>query len=574
VDVSDLAALESGARLKADLLIVGAGPAGISIARAFFGTNMRVLVIESGGLAEDPVHETLNAVDAPDDLWTHAEAEKRRWFHDRARLWSHDAQRFGVRCRCVGGSSAAWAGKSAAFDPIDFERRPWIPHSGWPITQRDLAPYLDKAGAALKLGPNCYDERLWSMIDVPKPAANPDPSVLGSFFWQFARSQMDFLRLGPEFVREHAHNVRLLVNATVTSIRLDDYRFASVEVACLEGKRASIEGRACVVAAGAIENARLLLMSARDQPALANEATGRYLMDHPGAQIASFDAREAPRMSARFGFYGVQHGRKVSMYMRGLALSPETQRREELLNCALYMLDKRAPDDPWEAVKRLARRDMSRLAADVRAIAGSSGLIVKGVGRRLLQNRLMPRRITSFMVDQLIRFNPNFVAQEFQTGGLPHKLIGLGVEAISEQPPDPDNHVRLSEKRDALGAPLPYVVWRVSDHSRRTLARMGELMREEFLRVGLPAPTLEPWVEQKRYGDAVILDMAHTAGTTRMAYDRKDGVVDSNCQVFGIRRLYVAGASVFPTCGHANPTLMIVAAALRLGDHLKVELAA
>jgi choline dehydrogenase-like flavoprotein len=574
MDVSDLADLENGARLKADLVIVGAGPAGISIARAFFGTNVRVLVIESGGPAEDLVHETLNAVDASDNMWTHAEAEKRRWLHDRAKLWSHDVQRFGVRCRCVGGSSAAWAGKSATFDPIDFERRPWIPHSGWPITQRDLASYLDKAAAALNLGPNCYDERLWSMIGVPRPVANPDPSVLGSFFWQFALSQMDFLRFGPEFLKEHADNVRLLVNATVTSIRLDDRRFARVQVACLEGKRASIEGRACVVATGAIENARLLLMSARDQPELANEATGRYLMDHPGTQIASFDAKEALRMSARFGFYSVRHGRKVSMYLRGLALSPETQRREELLNCALYMIDERAPDDPWDAVKRLARRDISRLPADVRAIAGSPGLIVKGVARRLLQSRLMPRPISNFVVDQLIRFNPNFVAQEFQTGGLSHKLLRVRVEAISEQPPDPDNHITLSEKRDALGAPLPYVIWRVSDHSRHTLVRLGELMREEFLRVGLPPPTLEPWVEQKRYGDAVILDMAHTAGTTRMASDRKMGVVDSNCQVFGIGGLYVAGASVFPTSGHANPTLMIVAAALRLADHLKMELGA
>jgi choline dehydrogenase-like flavoprotein len=569
-----LADLEDGARLEADLLIVGAGPAGVSIARAFFGTRMRVLVIESGGLTEDPVHGALNAVDASDDLWTCVESEKRRWFHDRAKSWSHEVQRFGVRCRCVGGSSAAWAGKSAAFDPIDFESRSWVPYSGWPIAHRDLASYLDKAATALNLGPNCYDDRLWSMIDVPRPVPNLDPSMLGSFFWQFSRSQTDFLRLGPQFLGEHADNVRLLVNATVTSIRLDNRLFASVEVACPEGKRATIRGRACVVAASAIENARLLLVSARDQPVLANEATGRYLMDHPGAQVASFDAKEAPRMSARFGFYGVRHAQKVAMYMRGLAPSPEIQRREELLNCSLYMLEKRAPDDPWEAVRRLSRRDISRARADVGLIARSPGLIVKGMGRRLLQSRLMPRSVSGIVVDQLIRFNPNFVAQEFQTGGLPHKLTGLGVEVISEQPPDPNNRVTLSEKRDGLGVPRPYVDWRVSDQSRRTLARMGELMRGEFQRVGLPAPTLEPWVEQKRYGDAVILDMAHTAGTTRMASDRKAGVVDSNCRVFGTGGLYVAGASVFPTSGHANPTLMIIAAALRLADHLKMELAA
>ncbi|MDH6263524.1 GMC family oxidoreductase [Bradyrhizobium sp. BR13661] len=572
--VSSLSEFENGAQLEADLLIVGAGPAGISIARSFFGTNVSVLIIESGGIAQDPAYEALNEVDAPNDLWTLAEAERRRQFHYRATLWSHESQRFGVRSRCVGGASAVWAGKSATFDPIDFERRPWVAHSGWPIAQSDLAPYLDAAASALNLGPNCYDERLWSMIDAPRPRANPDPSVLGSFFWQFARSQTDFLRLGPEFLREHPDNVRLIVGSTVTSIRLDNCRFGHVEASSLTGKRITIEGRACVVAAGSIENARLLLLSAKDQPGLTNEATGRYLMDHPSAQIASYDASEAARMSARFGFYSVKHDKKVSMYMRGLALSPEIQRREELLNCAIYMLDKRALDDPWEAVKRFARRDFSKWSTDTRVIAGSPGVIVKGVGRKLLQSRLMPRPVSSFLIDSLIRFNPNFVAQEFQTGGLPHKLVGLGVEAISEQPPDPSNRVTLSEKRDILGMPLPFVTWRASEQSRRTLARIGELMRSEFLRVGLSAPQLEAWVEQKRYDGAIIVDTAHTAGTTRMASERRAGVVDQNCQVFGISGLYFAGASVFPTSGHANPTLMIVAMALRLADRLKGELGA
>ncbi|GAH76037.1 unnamed protein product, partial [marine sediment metagenome] len=102
----------------------------------------------------------------------------------------------------------------------------------------------------------------------------------------------------------------------------------------------------------------------------------------------------------------------------------------------------------------------------------------------------------------------------------------------------------------------------------------GELMRSEFLRVGLSAPQLEAWVEQKRYDGAIIVDTAHTAGTTRMASERRAGVVDQNCQVFGISGLYFAGASVFPTSGHANPTLMIVAMALRLADRLKGELGA
>ena len=56
-----------------------------------------------------------------------------------------------------------------------------------------------------------------------------------------------------------------------------------------------------------------------------------------------------------------------------------------------------------------------------------------------------------------------------------------------------------------------------------------------------------------------------------MAETPDDGVVDANCKVFGQENLYVAGSSVFPSCGHANPTLTIVQLALRLADHLKAR---
>lgn len=89
----------------------------------------------------------------------------------------------------------------------------------------------------------------------------------------------------------------------------------------------------------------------------------------------------------------------------------------------------------------------------------------------------------------------------------------------------------------------------------------------------MPAPLLEDWIAEERPQDSVITDHGHTTGTTRMSEDAKFGVVDSNCQVHGVARLYVAGASVFPTSGHANPTLMIVSLAIRLADKIKADLA-
>jgi len=64
----------------------------------------------------------------------------------------------------------------------------------------------------------------------------------------------------------------------------------------------------------------------------------------------------------------------------------------------------------------------------------------------------------------------------------------------------------------------------------------------------------------------------HHLGTTRMAADPRAGVVDADCRVHGVANLYIAGSSVFPTGGCANPTLTIVALALRLADHLEAQL--
>jgi len=156
---------------------------------------------------------------------------------------------------------------------------------------------------------------------------------------------------------------------------------------------------------------------------------------------------------------------------------------------------------------------------------------------------------------------------------LPYKLTAISVDAISEQRPDPNSRIVLSERTDRLGVPLAKVDWRINDDERRTIVRIGQLTGDAFVGVGLPEPILEPWVAGNRPGEGVLIDMAHSAGTTRMSNNPKLGVVDENCQIHGVHGLYVAGGSTFPTSGHANPTLMILAVAIRLADKIKSELA-
>ena len=278
-------------------------------------------------------------------------------------------------------------------------------------------------------------------------------------------------------------------------------------------------------------------------------------------------------MVKRFGFYSLKHRHSAHMYMHGLVPSKKLQERERLLHCAVYMIEERALDDPWEAVKRLMRAKSDRPMSDLLAIASSPSLVAKGVGMRLFESNAVPERVKNFVINTIIKQFPNFVVREFQSRGLPHKLSGLVIDGITENRPDPESRITLSDKSDALGVPMARVNWRDDKEARRSLTRIGHLLAGELLRTGLPTPVLENWVVEQRPEESVIIDMGHTAGTTRMSDNPKLGVVDANCKVHNVAGLYVAGGSVFPTSGHANSTLMIVALAIRLADRIKLDLA-
>jgi choline dehydrogenase-like flavoprotein len=540
-----------------------------------------VLVLESGLLDEDSRFAALNTVESVGEPKSRAQQDRRIAFHGaNFPSWSNDSQAFGVRCRALGGSTHAWAGKSAAFEEMDFGVRSWVPYSGWPFGRKMLDPYLDRAGEALNLGPNCYDEELWKLMGIAPPQPQFDPKLLRSFFWQFSRSRidaMDIMRFGREFLAADAPNVRIVLNATAIRIDTDESgtAFTGLEVSTIDGVRSQVRAKAAVLAASAIENPRLLLTSNRvHQNGLGNQndLVGRFLMDHLGARVGSFKQKDFDAITSRFGFYGLKYRGRSHMYMHGLVPSKEFHEREKLMHCAAYMMEERAPDDPWEALKRLLRAKSERPISDLLAVAKSPGLVAKGLGMRLFSTNVIPRRIKDLATNVMILQNPNFVVREFQSRGLPHKLTGLVIDAITEQRPDPESRVTLAQKTDALGVPLARIDWRIDSEARRTLVRLGRLLVEEFPRVGLPAPVLEEWIAQGCPQDGIIIDMAHTAGTTRMSDNPKLGIVNSDCRVHGVAGLYVAGASVFPTIGHANPTLMIVALAVRLADRIKIDL--
>jgi choline dehydrogenase-like flavoprotein len=152
-----------------------------------------------------------------------------------------------------------------------------------------------------------------------------------------------------------------------------------------------------------------------------------------------------------------------------------------------------------------------------------------------------------------------------------HKIDGLDLVCDVEQSPDQSSRITLSDARDALGMPLARIDWRIGELERRTVQRFAQLAVQTFERMGMPAPRLRDPVRTGQFSADDFIDVAHPSGTTRMASDPKRGVVDEHCQVHGVERLYVAGTSVFPANGHVNPTLTLVALAIRLADRIKAR---
>ena len=516
-------------RLDTDVCIIGSGPAGTVVALELAAAGIDVLIVESGGWDVEPETNELYDLDNV----------------GLPRLPQDD-----IRVRQIGGSMTRWTGRSAPFRRIDFESRPWVPMSGWPITLDELEPELGRASAFLGYAPIRYDREVWRAFDGTRSGPTLDPSKLVDEIWQFSKGiepgQPVRVNVDHRERIEADPRLQVLFHANVLDIVPTDSgrQVDHVVVSSLEGKRATISAKTVVVAAGGIECARLLLASRSVVPTgLGNDRdlVGRFYAEHPYCEVGTFSVDDDwTTLLTRFGNHWYTHGGDKRVFMSGLALSPKVQRERELLNACMYVLSEDDENAAVHAARRLAT-GTGDTAADVKALLSRPMELAEAARRRQLEGL------------------PPIV---------PPTRISLGVNA--EQRPDPDSRITLSDRTDRLGMPLTRMDWRMDEQEMATIRTMFELVTDEFERLGLARPTPSPWLYEDDWREHVV-DTAHHSCSVRMADDPSRGVTDPSGHVFGVDGLYVAGSALFPTVGTANPTLMLTALAYRVADAVRAR---
>ncbi|OZI70854.1 GMC oxidoreductase [Bordetella genomosp. 12] len=544
--ILDASTIPDGSTLSADLCIVGGGAAGITLALALMDSGLDIILLESGGSAEEP---------ATQDLYAGSVAD--------ARLHPEPSR---YRQRRMGGSTTIWGGRCMPLDAIDFEPRDYIAHSGWPIGLDALLPYYPQANRLCEAGAFAYtvetafDHPVRPMIGgFESPVFSTDTLERFSVPTDFGQRYAQRLREGAVRVVQHANLCGLDGSAAGQPV-------GPARIRTLAGTAFTVAARRYVLATGGLETARLLLASpgASGQGlGNAHDVVGRYYMSHIAGTIGQADLS---------GAASVWHGYEVSdegVYCRRrLALQAPAQRAMRAGNFIARLHHPRIPDPghgngilsalylakpivPYEYAKRLygdTPGSAGLWLRHLRNVVGSAPATAAFLWHLLTERKLAARKFPSIIVHPRNR--------------------RYSLDFHAEQEPNPESRVTLGCERDALGMPRLHIDWRYTRRDVHTVQACLAALSEALRASGVGSFSYDQdqvEAEMTRYGAYG----GHHIGTARMGRDPRSSVVDADCRLHEAPNLYIAGSAVFPTSSQANPTLTIVALALRLAEHLR-----
>jgi len=536
----------------ADLCIVGAGAAGIAMARHFIGTRISVCLIEGGGAngeeQSQALYEGLSIGPLPFDAGT-------------------------SRMRVFGGSCNLWGGGCIPLSSHDLAERDWVPHSGWPIAYGELKPYYERAQAYCQIEAHYLTDGAFLTPLARAPLLFDADKLVNQVF---ARSPILF---GEAYRNElkKAANITVVLHANLLELRASA-NGASVRharIGTVHGRKGVVRAKHYVLACGGIENARMLLLSTSMLPrGLGNEhdLVGRYFMDHPCGSMGTVITDTPERLTRP---YDRHLGKSLSPALPEIGLSHAFQKAQRILNGRVHPFAVEGPVPPGirslrdfrAALRPPAQDENALLEARLCAALRNAPANDEDVSARNDHIAMLALRVGLGSTDIVKAFlrklrNKPVVRSNWV------ELMGY-----FEQAPNPDSRITLAHECDALGLPKACVDWRLTALDRHTYRTAAALFGTELARAC--GGTYQPaeWLSDDNT-IAQVHTTAHHIGTTRMSSDPRRGVVNTQCRVHGVDNLHIAGSSVFPTGGWAFPTLTVVALALRLADQLRVVMRA
>ena len=546
--IADANTVAPGTLLECDLCIVGAGAAGITLALQFLRSGLRVLLLESGGHLPDDATQALYEAEIA-DAKLHAPGDK-------------------YRARRFGGSTTIWGGRCVPFDRLDFAPRPWVTDHAWPITYDDVTRYYPDANALCEAGDYIYD------ADHALPGGMK-PVIRGFAPAHFSSDGIERFSCPTNFADRYQHRlaasktVQVLLNANCTELLTgaDGTRIERLTIRTLAGLMFSVAATEIILAAGGLEIPRLLLASRRhwaDGIGNAHGQVGRYYMCHIAGVMGALTL-DVPRGDVSHGYEVTDDG---TYCRRRLALTPGAQKDAAVASSvlrfhfpsipnpahrsgALSALYLAKPIIPYEYAKRLTGEG-----------SGGVGTWFRHAGNVALD----PFATAGFLLHWLRK--RSLAARKFPSVVINSRANRFSLDYHAEQQPNFASHVTIGHETDRLGMPKLLIDWRYTQLDVQTALETMRLLQADLAAWGHGTLEYDPGqVEELITRDGAY--GGHHIGTARMGASPSTSVVDGDGLVHGMGNLYIAGSAVFATSSQANPTLTIVALALRLADHIK-----
>jgi len=514
----DLDRIASGAPTLR-VVVIGAGAVGLYAASQLAARGRDVVVIEAGD--------------------THLGNFAAESYTSVGR--SHTGIRLG-RSRSMGGTTNLWGGQLVEFQPIDFEGRSWLPGSKWPVSYDEIAPYYKPTYQNLGTPLNLIDDdAVWRGVSCSRPD-------LGQEFEVFFTRWMGTPNFAELFAKQIQSDEKMSVLAGFTAVefRGSEARLEAVRVVNEKGQSQWIEAETVILAAGTIENARLLLHTAQDPswraPWSGNENLGRYFQDHLGGKIAAFEPankREFFKMFSNVAFAGRKFQPKIRM-------RSDVQMRQQIYNTQVFFAFESEISEHMVYLKQFLRAALYN-----RKFSGIGSVMRNGVGMARYLVPLMWKYVWDHRV-----FVPSTA-----------KIL---MHVQSEHAPLVESRITIDKSGvDSFGLARVVLDWRLAGNELASLREFATQVRDALQAAGIGQLKID---EDLLALDPNFLsklgDTYHQAGGTNMADSAQDGVVDKNLRVFGTENLYVTGASVFPTTSNANTTFTALAFTTRLVHHL------